>query len=180
MRRITERILSLLALTTAFLLTVSGTGHAQTGVTTINGTLPNGKATYLIEVPVNWNGTLFLYSHGYVPPGSPNPARDVAQGDLATRFFMLSSGFALAGSSYATTGWALRQNEPSRGDIPWEGWLPLRSSRRTPTASMRHCQCAASFRVEWQRGTPRSTRSLLSRRYSRQEPGWKLLTSLTR
>ena len=107
MRRITERILSLLALTTAFLLTVSGTGHAQTGVTTINGTLPNGKATYLIEVPVNWNGTLFLYSHGYVPPGSPNPARDVAQGDLATRFFMLSSGFALAGSSYATTGWAI-------------------------------------------------------------------------
>src|SRR6266436_463658 len=114
MRRITERILSLLALTTAFLLTVSGTGHAQTGVTTINGTLPNGKATYLIEVPVNWNGTLFLYSHGYVPPGSPNPARDVAQGDLATRFFMLSSGFALAGSSYATTGWAIHDAIPDQ------------------------------------------------------------------
>jgi len=107
MRRITERIFSLLAATNVLLLTVSGTGHAQTGVTTINGTLPNGKATYLIEVPTNWNGTLFLYSHGYVPPGSPNPARDVGNGDLATRFFMLSSGFALAGSSYATTGWAI-------------------------------------------------------------------------
>src|SRR5467141_3026926 len=112
MRRITERILSLLALTTAFLLTVSGTGHAQTGVTTINGTLPNGKATYLIEVPANWNGTLFLYSHGYVPPGSLNPARDV--GDPATRIFMLSSGFALAGSSYATTGWAIHEAIPDQ------------------------------------------------------------------
>src|SRR5258706_16345940 len=107
MRRITERILPLLALTTAFLLTVSGTGHAQTGVTTINGTLPNGKATYLIEVPVNWNETLFLDSHGYVPPGSPNPARADPKGDLPTCFFMFSCGFVLAGSSYATTGWAI-------------------------------------------------------------------------
>jgi pimeloyl-ACP methyl ester carboxylesterase len=30
-------------------------------------------------------------------------------GDLATRFFMLSSGYALAGSSYATTGWAIHE-----------------------------------------------------------------------
>src|SRR5260370_12901362 len=109
MRRMTQRTLFLLAVTIVFLLTVSGTGHAQTGVTTINGTLPNGKATYLIEVPANWNGTLFLYSHGYVIPGDANPARDVAKGDFATRFFMLSSGFALAGSSYATTGWAIHQ-----------------------------------------------------------------------
>jgi len=29
---------------------------------------PDG-ATYLIEVPANWNGTLFRYSHGYVIPG---------------------------------------------------------------------------------------------------------------
>jgi pimeloyl-ACP methyl ester carboxylesterase len=70
------------------------------------GTLPDG-ATFLIEVPANWNGTLFLYSHGYVVPGMSNPAQDV--GDPATRFFMLSSGFALAGSSYAHTGWAVQE-----------------------------------------------------------------------
>src|SRR5712691_13308285 len=113
MLRTTERTLFLLALTTIFLLTVSGTAHAQTGVTTKTGTLADG-ATYLIEVPANWNGTLFLYSHGYVISGSPNPARDVAQGDLATRFFMLSSGFALAGSSYATTGWAIHEAIPDQ------------------------------------------------------------------
>ena len=101
MRRMTERTFFLLAVTTVFLLIVSGTAHAQAGVTTKTGTLADG-ATYVIEVPAHWNGQLFLYSHGYVSPGNLNPARDVGNGDVATRFFMLSSGFALAGSSYAT------------------------------------------------------------------------------
>ncbi len=64
MRRMTERAVFYLALTTIFLLTVSATTHAQAGVSTKTGTLADG-ATYLIEVPANWNGTLFLYSHGY-------------------------------------------------------------------------------------------------------------------
>jgi pimeloyl-ACP methyl ester carboxylesterase len=85
--------------------------QAQTGVTTLSGKLPDGAA-YLIEVPANWNGTLFLYSHGYVVPGAANPALDV--GDPITRFFMLSSGYALAGSSYATTGWALQDGIPDQ------------------------------------------------------------------
>jgi pimeloyl-ACP methyl ester carboxylesterase len=88
------------------LFAFAGSARAQAGVTTIPGSLPDG-ATYLIEVPANWNGTLFLYSHGYVVPGSKNPAQDV--GDPFTRFFMLSSGYALAGSSYATTGWAIHE-----------------------------------------------------------------------
>ncbi len=38
-------------------------------VTTLNGSLPDG-ATYEIQCPSGpWNGTLFLYSHGYVVPG---------------------------------------------------------------------------------------------------------------
>lgn len=91
----------------------SSSAWAQAGVTAKTGALPDG-ATYLIEVPANWNGTLFLYSHGYVPPGSPNPAQDAAISDPATRFFMLASGFALAGSSYATTGWAIQQALPDQ------------------------------------------------------------------
>src|SRR5215813_9730842 len=86
-------------------------GSAFAAVTTHTGTLPDG-ATFLIEVPSPWNGTLFLYSHGYVTPGSPNPARDV--GDPATQAFMLSSGYALAGSSYATTGWAIHEALPDQ------------------------------------------------------------------
>lgn len=84
---------------------------ASAAVTTRTGTLPDG-ATYLIEVPSPWNGTLLLYSHGYVVPGSANPARDV--GDPVTRAFLLANGFALAGSSYANTGWAIQEAIPDQ------------------------------------------------------------------
>ena len=81
-------------------------------VTTVNGTLPDG-ATFKIQCPAGaWNGTLFLYSHGYVMPGSSNPATDV--GDPVTGSYMLGHGFALAGSSYATTGWAIQQALPDQ------------------------------------------------------------------
>lgn len=93
------------------LLGTSESVRAQAGVTMLNGSLADG-ATYVIEVPANWNGTLFLYSHGYVVPGSANPAMDA--GDPVTRFFMLASGFALAGSSYATTGWAIHEALPDQ------------------------------------------------------------------
>jgi pimeloyl-ACP methyl ester carboxylesterase len=110
MRQYTKYFLLSLAVVAA-LLVVPGRASAQPGVVTQRGSLPD-RATYLIEVPANWNGILFLYSHGYVVPGSKNPAMDV--GDPATRFFMLASGFALAGSSYATTGWALQQALPDQ------------------------------------------------------------------
>jgi pimeloyl-ACP methyl ester carboxylesterase len=88
------------------IFSAAATSRAQASLTTKTGSLSDG-ATYLMEVPSNWNGTLFLYSHGYVTPGSPNPATDV--GDPVTRAFMLANGFALAGSSYATTGWAIHE-----------------------------------------------------------------------
>src|ERR1700675_1057032 len=106
MQRIAKHVVLVFALVPLVVLSFAGTARAQGGVTTHLGTLDDVH-TYLIEVPANWNGTLFLYSHGYVVPGSPNPAQDV--GDPFTRFFMLSSGYALAGSSYATTGWAIHE-----------------------------------------------------------------------
>jgi pimeloyl-ACP methyl ester carboxylesterase len=102
----TERIVLALVLA---LLSVSTNAFAA--VTTTTGTLPDG-ATYLIEVPSPWNGTLLLYSHGYVVPGAPNPAQDV--GDPGTRALLLADGFALSGSSYATTGWAIHEALPDQ------------------------------------------------------------------
>src|SRR5215831_14426483 len=107
------RITQVVFVLAVVLLLSCGSAWAQSGVTKQTGTLPDG-ATYIIEVPSNWNGVLFLYSHGYVIPGAPNPAQDVAMSDPATKFFMLSSGFALAGSSYATTGWAIEQALPDQ------------------------------------------------------------------
>jgi pimeloyl-ACP methyl ester carboxylesterase len=109
--RIKQSFILSAAVAAILLLSLAGAAYAQAGVTTITGALPDGAA-YLIEVPANWNGTLLLYSHGYVVPGSPNPAQDI--GDPLTRFFVLSNGFAIAGSSYATTGWAIQQALPDQ------------------------------------------------------------------
>jgi pimeloyl-ACP methyl ester carboxylesterase len=94
-------------------LSLSATGVAAAApasspaaVRTITGTFNDG-ATYEIQVPGHWNGTLFLYSHGYVTPGSANPATDA--GDPVTGGWLLGHGYALAGSSYASTGWAIQQ-----------------------------------------------------------------------
>ena len=81
-------------------------------VTTQTGQLPDGAA-YEIQCPAGaWNGTLFLYSHGYVVPGSANPPQDA--GDPVTAGWMLGHGYALAGSSYASTGWAIQQALPDQ------------------------------------------------------------------
>src|SRR5260370_8095738 len=80
--------------------------------TPINGTATDRYGlsfTYKIEVPSPWNGTLVLYSHGYTF-GPDNPAEDV--GDPTTGAWLLANGYALAGSSYSTTGWALQQAFP--------------------------------------------------------------------
>ena len=111
MLQIVKRTFVFVVLAAVVFFLAAGQAKAQAGVTTHVGALVDG-ATYIIEVPANWNGTLFLYSHGYVPPGSKNPAFDV--GDPVTRFFMLSSGYALAGSSYATTGWAIHEAIPDQ------------------------------------------------------------------
>ena len=96
------------ALTALLIASLCATAAAQKHIT---GTLPDG-ATYVIDVPAKWNGTLLLYSHGYVTPGSSNPALDVS--DPITGGYMLAAGYALAGSSYASTGWAVEQAIPDQ------------------------------------------------------------------
>jgi pimeloyl-ACP methyl ester carboxylesterase len=93
-----------LTLPAMMLLGLSPSARAQAGLKTYTGEFPDG-ATYVIDVPPDWNGTLFLYSHGYTIPGTPNPAPDT--GDLLTRLYLLSHNYALAGSSYAKTGYAI-------------------------------------------------------------------------
>ena len=101
-----------------FTASTAGTASAAStcggsgSVSTVNGKLADGAA-YLIQCPAGaWNGTLYLYSHGYVTPGGKNPAQDV--GDPITAAWMLGHGYALAGSSYASTGWAIADALPDQ------------------------------------------------------------------
>lgn len=83
--------------------TQSGSSQTQTAAENLAGTI--GAAAYQIDVPSDWNGTLFLYSHGYVAPGSSNPAQAAPPGGART--WLLGRHFAIAGSAYSSTGWAL-------------------------------------------------------------------------
>jgi pimeloyl-ACP methyl ester carboxylesterase len=71
-------------------------------------------AAYEIKMPERWNGTLLLYSHGYrfaepSPPDfdpvvttpAPAPSEEVATA-------LLAEGYALAGSAFASNGWAVQ------------------------------------------------------------------------
>ena len=68
------------------------------------GTLPDG-ASWRAEVPANWNGKLVLFAHGF-RPGPANPAWDAGFAPTASQ--LVARGYAVASSSYATTGWALQ------------------------------------------------------------------------
>ncbi|MGW8379369.1 hypothetical protein [Streptomyces sp. ODS28] len=104
----------------AALLLIAGAGTAgcspasaaqQRTARHLDGTLRSG-ARYVIDVPGKWNGTVLLFSHGYRPEGAANPATDAP--DTAVREKLLKEGYALAGSSYARTGWAAEQAVPDQ------------------------------------------------------------------
>jgi len=104
---------ALVATTVALLVAcTSSAGAARTpspslspSPTTTSVTGSIGGAQYRIEVPAAWNGTLFLFSHGYVAPGRINVATDSPAPMIST--WLLGHGNAIAGSSYSSTGWAL-------------------------------------------------------------------------
>jgi pimeloyl-ACP methyl ester carboxylesterase len=77
--------------------------QSPAAASTLSGTI--GAAAFQIEMPARWNGTLFLWSHGYVAPGANNPAS--AAPDPLVAQWLLGGGYAIAGSSYSSTGWAV-------------------------------------------------------------------------
>ena len=85
-------------------------------------------ARYEILMPKTWNGTLLLYSHGYrtaqpAPPDfapvetQPEPAPGWSGGEKAVGQALLAEGYALAGSAYATNGWAVADGVKADEDL---------------------------------------------------------------
>ncbi len=82
-------------------------------------------APYAIRLPASWNGTLLLWSHGYrqARPSPPDftpvdrKPEAVPNGneELATR--LLAQGYALAGSAYASNGWAVPDGVKADQDL---------------------------------------------------------------
>jgi hypothetical protein len=93
---------ALLVVFAVLAVVVPTASSAPASVDHFTGTLTDG-ATWIADVPSNWNGVLLLYSHGFGPPLPANAP------DAGTRDALLARGFALAGSSYDPNGswWAL-------------------------------------------------------------------------
>lgn len=88
-----------------------------------------GGASYRIDVPTPWNGSLVVYCHGYLPvparfsEGPPPPAVQV----------FLNRGYAVAESGFSAGGWAideavrdteaLRRHFAARHGKPKETWV---------------------------------------------------------
>jgi pimeloyl-ACP methyl ester carboxylesterase len=87
-------------------------------------------AKYAIKLPQKWNGTLLLYSHGYrfaaPAPPSFDPVNTNAQvsstdsdgtGSDPLTASLLEAGYALAGSSYKSNGWAAADGVKAGTDL---------------------------------------------------------------
>ena len=76
-------------------------------------------APYKIRVPENWNGELLIYAHGYGYLERWNPAvqfdysyADAAPAGALMENFLLSQGYALAGTTFSGTGWQVKEGTP--------------------------------------------------------------------
>jgi pimeloyl-ACP methyl ester carboxylesterase len=77
----------------------------------LEGKLPSG-ATWVFDVPTDWNGTVLIYCHGY-SAGPANPARNSPH-PAGAADWLLQHGYAMIGSSYASVGWALQEAVPDQ------------------------------------------------------------------
>lgn len=71
-----------------------------------SGSLANGTQ-WIAAVPDDWNGTLLLHSHGYLPSFVPFPNPAPTINSIPAAADLLDLGYAVAASSYADKGWAL-------------------------------------------------------------------------
>ena len=89
-------------------------------VVSCQGVTSDGAA-YVMQVPGNFNGTAFIFSHGYrynidIPSAvpliggytvtkTPQPGPLLAGNDTSVMKYMLSKGYAIFGSGFAREGW---------------------------------------------------------------------------
>lgn len=85
-------------------------------------------AEYEILLPETWNGSLLLYSHGYrsasprppdfaAVPTAAEPAPGYSRGEDRLAQVLLGQGYALAGSGWATNGWAVEDGVRAANDL---------------------------------------------------------------
>ena len=120
-------LLSVSALVALSFSTVQTVAHAAApqctppaAIVSCQGVTSDG-AGYVMQVPGNFNGTAFIFSHGYrynvdIPAAipliggykvtsTPQPGPLLAGNDTSVMKYMLSKGYAIFGSGFARQGW---------------------------------------------------------------------------
>lgn len=75
-------------------------------------------ADYRISVPEEWNGTLLVYAHGYSDVMLPPPVQIApGSGPTSAEGLLLANGYALAGSAFSSSDWAIREGIENTKDL---------------------------------------------------------------
>ncbi len=88
---------------TTFTAMAAATGDVVDVSTTSRWAGVLGGAAYQVEVPLNWNGKLVMYAHGYAGTGA---ALNV--GPPSIRRYLIQNGYAWAASSYSKNYYDVR------------------------------------------------------------------------
>ncbi|MFB9476156.1 alpha/beta fold hydrolase [Nonomuraea salmonea] len=96
-------------------LALTPPASAEAGALSLTGVHPSG-ATYAIEVPRGWNGTVLTFTPGYGQGAGPDHLPADLGGDAASRAWLLAHGYALAGSRPYGDGWAVEETLKASAD----------------------------------------------------------------
>jgi len=91
----------------AFCILFVAVTSAAAGSQDFTGVL--NEAPYKIRVPENWNGVLLLHAHWYYGTSAFPSEAEAAHGGKVLEDFLLSKGYALAGSTFRGTGWQVKE-----------------------------------------------------------------------
>jgi len=102
---------------------------------TIVGSLDG--ANYRIEVPAQWNSTLVLYSHGYLPPGFPSFGIGLTNRPPGTETegWLLEHGYALAASQMSEGGIGYHVERGLREQLALLDWFEANVGRPRHTVA---------------------------------------------
>jgi pimeloyl-ACP methyl ester carboxylesterase len=89
---------------------------AQTPVDVVSGRTEDGS-TFAIAMPDAWNRSLIVYAHGIVDPGAPVALPSTQDGFETLRTLWTGMGYAVAYSSFAENGYALKSAIDSTDDL---------------------------------------------------------------
>lgn len=116
-------------------LALGASTAAANGRRTYTGAIDG--ASYRVEMPAHWNGTLVLYSHGYMPAGFPDFGIGLTNRPpgTETEAWLLEHGYALAASQFKERGIGYQIENALQDQIALLDWFGAHVGRPRATVA---------------------------------------------